>query len=390
MPAPSSDMTDDLMASTTQTPAHFGELQAYIESHLEDPQALLVGLVALLVDSRSYTSRKSQPTSALADLAHKLTLSDPAVRQVLGDDVTLFDRQLLNGHWRPVWKTATPEEAWGPSHRYDVCISFAGGDRDVARRIADRISSRHDRKVFYDEFAAVDLWGENLFTYLHDIYSAQSRFCIILFSRAYLERAWTRHELRAAQTRVLEERASYVLPVALEANSIPQEFSTTSYWPFADGDEDAIADAAEKKINGFIGEHFISLDDMTDAINRDRVAAAIVMGFDTSIAEHRHADDAQGAVVMTALAAIAATDSEKLIPDVRAIIDLVLFSPGSVAGAFDDEHRVVVFGDASVRRWLGSNGPLLLSSSGWEEHITDLLSDDHDEEDDEVVGSEGP
>lgn len=377
------------MKLTTQPPAHFGELRAYLESRLDDPQALLVGLLALLTDSRSYTSRKSQPTGALSDLAHKLTLLDQAVRQVLDDDAGPFDRQLLNGRWRPVWKTATPEEGWGPSHRYDVCISFAGADRYVARRIADRISSHHDRKVFYDEFAAVDLWGEDLFTYLHDIYSAQSRFCIILFSRAYLDRAWTRHELRAAQTRVLEERASYVLPVALEANSIPKEFSTTSYWPFAGGDEDAIADAAEKKINDFIGEHFISLDDMTDAINRDRVAAAIVVGFDTAIAEHRRADDAQRTAVMTALAVIAATDSEKLIPDVRAVVDLVLFSPGSVASAFDEEDRVIVFGDASVRRWLGSQGPLLLSSSGWEEHITALLSDDHDEADDEDVDSEG-
>lgn len=355
----------------TDQPPYGAELIGFIEANLDDAVAVTAALLALLTDARSYTSSKTQPASPLLGFAHELALSDRALRRYLDGAESPVVRRLVKGHWRLVWKAATHEPDGVDAREYDVCISFADADRDVARRIAERLSKAHERRVFYDEFEAVNLWGEDLFSYLHDIYSDKSRFCVILFSHTYLERAWTRHELRAAQTRVLVERAAYVLPIALQSSAIPKEFSTTSYWPFKPGDEDAIADAAEKKVNDFICEHFISLEEVTESVNRDLIGDAVLGGFRTAIVERTRVGDTAGVWVMIILAAIAAADATKLISTTRAAIDLVLFSPGPIGDAFDDEDGIAIFGSARVRRWFGSQGPLLLSESGWEAHIAE-------------------
>jgi TIR domain len=356
-------MNDDL--------AYGVELVEFLEENLDDAVAVTAALLALLTDARSYTSSKTQPARPLLDFAHELTLSDLALRRYLDNAASPVVRCLVKEHWLPVWKAAPHEPDEADAREYDVCISFAGADRDVARRIAERLSNVHERRVFYDEFEAVNLWGEDLFSYLHAVYSDKSRFCAILFSQAYLERAWTRHELRAAQIRVLEERESYVLPIALQSSAIPQEFSATGYWLFKPGDEDAIADALEKKVNDFIGEHFVLLDEFTESLSRELVSGAVLNGFRMAIAERAKVDDTAGIRVMTVLAVILLADETKLTRTARTAIDLVLFSPGPIGDSFDDENRIAIFGSAWVVRWLGSPGPLMLSKSGWEEHITE-------------------
>jgi hypothetical protein len=97
------------------------------------------------------------------------------------------------------------------SYKYDVCISFAGEDRDIAEGLANTLF-KNDLKVFYDEYERLDLWGKDLYKHLYKVYSAMSRFCIILLSKSYLEKAWPNHELRAAQSRALVERREYILP----------------------------------------------------------------------------------------------------------------------------------------------------------------------------------
>lgn len=347
------------------------ELIAFLEENLDDAVAVTAGLLVLLTDVRSYTSRKTQPTSPLLAIAHELALSDRELHRYLDNATSPVARRLIEGRWRVVWKAAIFEPEEADTREYDVCVSFAGADREVARRIAGRLSNVHERRVFYDEFEAMDLWGEDLFSYLHGVYSEKSRFCVILFSHAYLERAWTRHELRAAQKRILEERGPYVLPVALQNNAIPKEFSTTGYWSFDPGDEDAIADAVEKKVNDFIGEHFVLFDELTESINRDLVGGAVLNGFRTAIAERIAAGDTAGVQVLKALAVIVLADATKLTRTTRAAVDLVLFSPGAVGNAFDDEDAIDIFGSARVRRWIGPQGPLLLTEAGWEAHITE-------------------
>ena len=95
--------------------------------------------------------------------------------------------------------------------KYDVCLSFAGEDRDyveeVARHLTDLGVSR-----FYDTDEQADLWGKNLVEHLDQIYRKDSRFCVMFISEAYARKMWTKHERQAAFDRAMVSDTEYVLP----------------------------------------------------------------------------------------------------------------------------------------------------------------------------------
>lgn len=112
---------------------------------------------------------------------------------------------------------------------YDVALSFAGDDRDLAESIATELKA-YGVRVFYDSFEQSNLWGKDLFTYLHDIYSKKSMFCIMLVSEAYSKKMWTVHERRSAQSRALKERDNeYILPVRIDNTELPGLPDTIAY-----------------------------------------------------------------------------------------------------------------------------------------------------------------
>lgn len=111
---------------------------------------------------------------------------------------------------------------------YDVAISFAGPQRSLARRICELLVARHV-KVFYDEFEQARLWGKELAVYLDDVFQHKPRFCIVITSKAYLERDWTRHELSAALSRAISQRTDYILPLRTDDTDIPGIPRTRAY-----------------------------------------------------------------------------------------------------------------------------------------------------------------
>jgi hypothetical protein len=213
------------------------------------------------------------------------------------------------------------------------------------------------------------LWGEDLYERLYDVYANKSLFCVILFSHQYRQRAWTRHELRAAHARLLKDQSSYVLPVALDPGAVPDEFETLGFWAFTPGDEAGIADAVETKINEWVGRNYFSIDEVAENISRDLVAAAISDGFRKGIRSRQANGDRSGAEVLRLLNVIAICDSTKFIPAVRAVIDLILYASRAVASEFDGDGKVHVVDKAFVMRWGRSDGPLLLSARGWESFL---------------------
>jgi hypothetical protein len=112
---------------------------------------------------------------------------------------------------------------------FDVAISFAGEDREVARALAEGLHGM-GYEVFYDDFRAHDLWGKNLYEYLLSVYRDKAKYCIILLSRHYKSKAWTRLELKGAESRVLSESESdYILPLRLDDVEIPGLPDTIGY-----------------------------------------------------------------------------------------------------------------------------------------------------------------
>lgn len=113
---------------------------------------------------------------------------------------------------------------------YDVAISFAGEDRQVARDLATRLLARNYR-VFYDEFQQADLWGADLAEVLESVYGEQSHYCVIVISESYANKVWTRHELRSAIEAALfkEDRDAYILPLRRDDTRLPGLRRTVGY-----------------------------------------------------------------------------------------------------------------------------------------------------------------
>jgi hypothetical protein len=105
------------------------------------------------------------------------------------------------------------------NYKYEVALSFAGEERPFAEAVATGLRE-NGVEVFYDDFYAADLWGEDLSSKLGQIYSKKSQYCIMVLSKYYLEKMWTIFERKHAITGLIEKKEkTYVLPVRLDGFS---------------------------------------------------------------------------------------------------------------------------------------------------------------------------
>ncbi len=107
-------------------------------------------------------------------------------------------------------------------------MSFAGEDRAIVENVADNLD-RFQVRVFYDEWEKHKLVGEDLYTYLADIYENRASYCAMFISRAYVSKAWPRHERRFAQARAFSSRRPYILPIRLDGTRCPGIPSTVGF-----------------------------------------------------------------------------------------------------------------------------------------------------------------
>jgi hypothetical protein len=117
-------------------------------------------------------------------------------------------------------------------HEYDVALSFAGEDRLHAETLKNQLGT-YGIKVFYDSDEKAKLWGEDLYTYLSDLYQNKARFCVMLVSKHYAQKLWTVHERKAIQARVFSEQQVYLLPVRLDNTELAGLLPTVGFlsWP---------------------------------------------------------------------------------------------------------------------------------------------------------------
>lgn len=111
---------------------------------------------------------------------------------------------------------------------YDVCLSFAGEQRDYVEMIAAGLKNSRLR-VFYDADETVNLWGKDLAEHLDYIYRKASRYCVVFVSEAYAAKPWARHERRSALARAIEEEGEYILPVRFDDTELPGLRPTVAY-----------------------------------------------------------------------------------------------------------------------------------------------------------------
>lgn len=102
----------------------------------------------------------------------------------------------------------------GP-HRFDFAISFSGGQRAIASEIAAGLRDA-GFTVFYDKDQVHELIGEDGESYLRILYSAESRFYVVLVSKEYDQSSWTQLELEAILAREALETTGVLIPVIVD------------------------------------------------------------------------------------------------------------------------------------------------------------------------------
>jgi hypothetical protein len=66
---------------------------------------------------------------------------------------------------------------------FDVAISFAGSERELAEALANKIQAA-GFAVFYDNFYPEHLWGKDLSAFLDEIYRKRAKHCVVFVSTA--------------------------------------------------------------------------------------------------------------------------------------------------------------------------------------------------------------
>jgi hypothetical protein len=135
------------------------------------------------------------------------------------------------------------------SRQYDVCLSYAGEQRDYVEAVARALLDQGIR-VFYDAFERDSLWGKDLYEHLDWVYSHSAKYCIAFFSEDYAKKLWTTHERRSAQARALQEGREYVLPVRFDDTEIPGLRPSIAYEDARRTSPEEIASLVRQKLGG--------------------------------------------------------------------------------------------------------------------------------------------
>ncbi len=139
---------------------------------------------------------------------------------------------------------------------FDVCLSFAGEQRNYVKRVANRLTKKGAR-VFFDEYKQVELWGKDLYAHLDDVYRNSARYCVIFASKQYEKKLWSNHERRSAQARALSENREYILPARFDSTEIPGLLPTIGYVNLKNTSASKLADMIVEKLRPRQRENFL-------------------------------------------------------------------------------------------------------------------------------------
>ncbi|MBU7046556.1 MAG: TIR domain-containing protein [Theionarchaea archaeon] len=105
------------------------------------------------------------------------------------------------------------------SFKYDLAISFAGENREIAKELAAELQDK-GVKIFYDEFYKSKLWGKKLRKHFKDIYGPKARFVVVLISEYYPMKDWTDFEFSVIKEEARKRENDFVLPIRLDETKI--------------------------------------------------------------------------------------------------------------------------------------------------------------------------
>lgn len=101
------------------------------------------------------------------------------------------------------------------SYEYDVALSFAGENRELAQFIAEQLSIL-DVNVFYDKHFEANFLGRTWEVQFRRIFGEDSRLVVCLLDKNHLEKIWPTFERECFQPRIED---SAIIPIRLDDTS---------------------------------------------------------------------------------------------------------------------------------------------------------------------------
>lgn len=197
------------------------------------------------------------------------------------------------------------EELISKDFEYDVCLSFAGEQRDYVEKVAEELRG-YGIRVFFDDYELVELWGKDLYSHLDEIYQNLCRYCILFSSKEYSQKIWTSHERRSAQARALKEKKEYILPARFDDTPIPGLPDTIHYIDLKQTSPSELVKLASQKLGTSIRKNYLPpvLDRLYERLEIQNIDEAkdVVESISWSFFEAlRRMDDEERNVVLTFL-----------------------------------------------------------------------------------------
>lgn len=98
---------------------------------------------------------------------------------------------------------------------FDIGFSFANEERTLVKELIEDL--KKDYTIFYDFNYSTDIWEENLEQYLTKTYFNKCRYCVVIFSEAYLIKKWTQIEWQSMKVRSkLSGKDNFILYVLMD------------------------------------------------------------------------------------------------------------------------------------------------------------------------------
>ena len=98
------------------------------------------------------------------------------------------------------------------NYEYDVALSFAGENRELAKHIANQLQEL-DVPVFYDEAFEANFLGKAWTKKFKEIFANESRYVVVLLDKHHADKIWPTFEREHFAPRVADE---HVIPIYLD------------------------------------------------------------------------------------------------------------------------------------------------------------------------------
>jgi formylglycine-generating enzyme len=139
-------------------------------------------------------------------------------------------------------------------YKYDIAISVAEEDLDIAYQITDALSNKNILYYLYTENRA-DNWGKHLMKISLDTYKSEAKYLLVITSNIFAQKYWGNIERQMAQA-LRKSESAYILQLKLDNTPI-DGISSSVVAETWDNNPEEIATILEEKLRTRKGQNTI-------------------------------------------------------------------------------------------------------------------------------------